>query len=62
MVLSGNRSFQIATPVTSRAVDSHPEWEQDPARLVDLVAEERQGRADFQARLAQLQQEEPGSA
>jgi hypothetical protein len=42
-------------------VDSHPEWEQYPARLTDLVAEERQRRADFQARLAQAQ-EEPGSS
>ena len=43
-------------------VDSHPEWEEYPARLADLVAEERRRRADFQASLAQLRQEEPGSA
>jgi len=41
-------------------VDSHPEWEQYPARLADLVAEERQRRADFQAHVAQAQEEEPG--
>jgi bifunctional DNase/RNase len=34
-------------------VDSHPEWAEYPARLADLAAEERQRRADFQARLAQ---------
>jgi len=32
-------------------VDSHPEWEQYPVRLADLAAEERQRRADPQARL-----------
>jgi uncharacterized protein len=37
-------------------VDSHPEWEQYPARRADLVAEERQRRADFQARLAQARE------
>ena len=37
-------------------VDSHPEWEEYPARLADLAAEERQRRADFQARLAQAQE------
>jgi bifunctional DNase/RNase len=40
-------------------VDSHPEWEGYPARLADLAAEERQRRADFQARLAQ-EHEGPG--
>ena len=40
-------------------VDSHPEWEEYPARLADLVTEERQRRADFQARLTQAQEEDP---
>lgn len=39
-------------------VDSHPEWEEYPARLADLAAEERQRRTDFQARLA-LEHESP---
>ncbi len=33
-------------------VDAHLEWEQYPARMLDLAAEERQRRADFLARLA----------
>jgi len=32
-------------------VDSHREWEQYPARRAELAAEERQRRANFQARL-----------
>jgi bifunctional DNase/RNase len=32
--------------------DRHTEWEQYPARVADLAAEERQRRADILARLA----------
>jgi len=46
----------LAAILDDPVVDSHPEWERYPARLADLVAEERQRRADFQAHLAQAQE------
>jgi hypothetical protein len=52
-VLAGARIRVDAAILDDPVVDSHPEWEQYPARLADLAAEERQRRADFQARLAQ---------
>jgi hypothetical protein len=39
-------------------VDAHPEWEQYPARIPDLAAEERQRRTDFRARLARAHEGE----
>ena len=56
-VLAGVPIRVDAAILDDPVVDSHPEWEEYPARLADLVAEERQRRADFQARLAQAQQE-----
>ena len=56
-VLAGVPIRVDAAILDDPVVDSHPEWEKYPARLADLVAEERQRRADFQARLAQAQQE-----
>lgn len=41
-----------AAVLSDPEVDAHPEWEQYPARMPDLAAEERQRRADFLARLA----------
>ena len=56
-VLAGVPIRVDAAILDDPVVDSHPEWEEYPARLADLVAEERQRRADFQAHLAQAQQE-----
>jgi len=50
-VLSGALIRVDAAILDDPVVDSHPEWEQYPARLADLAAEERQRRADSQARL-----------
>ena len=50
-VLSGAPIRVDAAILDDPVVDSHPEWEQYPARLADLAAEERQRRADSQARL-----------
>jgi hypothetical protein len=61
-VLSGVPIRVDAAILDDPVVDSHPEWEQYPARLADLAAEERQRRADFQARLAQVHEspDQPG--
>jgi bifunctional DNase/RNase len=59
-VLAGVPIRVDAAILDDPVVDSHPEWEEYPARLADLVAEERQRRADFQGRLAQAREEEPG--
>jgi len=56
-VLAGAPIRVDAAILDDPVVDSHPEWEEYPARLADLAAEERQRRADFQAHLAQAQQE-----
>jgi uncharacterized protein len=61
-VLAGAPIRVDAAILDDPVVDSHPEWEEYPARLADLAAEERQRRADFQAHLAQAQQEKPGSS
>ncbi len=58
-VLAGAPILVDAAILDDPVVDSHPEWEQYPARRADLVAEERQRRADFQSHLAQAQ-ESPG--
>jgi bifunctional DNase/RNase len=58
-VLAGAPILVDAAILDDPVVDSHPEWEQYPARMADLVTEERQRRADFQARVAQAQ-ESPG--
>jgi uncharacterized protein len=58
-VLAGAPIQVDAAILDDPVVDSHPEWEEYPARLADLVAEERQRRADLQGHLAQAQ-EEPG--
>ena len=50
-VLSGAPIRVDAAILDDPVVDSHPEWEQYPARLADLAAEERQRRADSQGRL-----------
>jgi bifunctional DNase/RNase len=52
-VLAGVPIRVDAAILDDPVVDSHPEWAEYPARLADLAAEERQRRADFQARLAQ---------
>ena len=56
-VLAGAPIRVDAAILDDPVVDSHPEWEEYPPRLADLAAEERQRRADFQAHLAQAQQE-----
>jgi bifunctional DNase/RNase len=56
-VLAGVPIRVDAAILDDPVVDSHPEWEEYPARLADLVAEERQRRVDFQASLAQAQEE-----
>ena len=58
-VLAGVPIRVDAAILDDPVVDSHPEWEEYPARLADLAAEERQRRADFQVRLAQAR-EDPG--
>jgi bifunctional DNase/RNase len=58
-VLAGAPILVDAAILDDPVVDSHPEWEQYPARLADLVAEERQRRAGFRARVAEAQ-ESPG--
>jgi hypothetical protein len=58
-VLAGVPIRVDAAILDDPVVDSHPEWEEYPARLADLVAEERQRRADFLLRLAQAQEEDP---
>ena len=58
-VLAGAPILVDAAILDDPVVDSHPEWEQYPARLADLAAEERQRRAGFQARVAQAR-ESPG--
>ena len=58
-VLAGVPIKVDAAILDDPVVDSHPEWEDYPARLADLAAEERQRRADFQAHLAQAQEEDP---
>jgi hypothetical protein len=52
-VLAGAPIWVDAAILDDPVVDSYPSWEQYPARLADLAAEERQRRTDFQARLAQ---------
>lgn len=52
-VLAGAPIRVAAAILDDPVVDSHPEWEEYPARRADLAAEERQRRAGFQARLAQ---------
>lgn len=61
-VLSGVPIRVDAAILDDPVVDSHPEWEQYPARLADLAAEERQRRADFQARLDEVHEspDQPG--
>jgi bifunctional DNase/RNase len=55
-VLAGAPILVDAAILDDPVVDSHPEWERYPARLADLVAEERQRRADFQANVAKAQE------
>jgi RNA polymerase sigma factor (sigma-70 family) len=52
-VVSGAPVRIDAGVLSNPEVDSHPEWEQYPARLADLAAEERQRRADILARYAE---------
>ena len=42
-----------AAVLSDPEVNPHTDWEQYPARVPDLAAEERQRRADFLARLVQ---------
>jgi len=59
--MPGPRIYRVdAAILDDPVVDSHPEWEQYPARLADLAAEERQRRADSQARLRE-HESPPGS-
>ena len=51
-VLAGVPIRVDAAILDDPVVDSHPEWAEYPARLADLAVEERQRRADFQARLS----------
>jgi RNA polymerase sigma factor (sigma-70 family) len=51
-VLSGAPVRVDAAILGNPEVDRHTEWEQYPARVADLAAEERQRRADTLARLA----------
>ena len=55
-VLAGAPIRVDAAILDDPVVDSHPEWEQYPARRADLVAEERRRRAAFQVHLAQAQE------
>ena len=52
-VVSGAPVRVDAAVLSDPEVDRHPEWEQYPARVQDLAAEERQRRADLLARLAE---------
>jgi RNA polymerase sigma factor (sigma-70 family) len=49
-VVSGAPVRVDAAVLGDPEVDAHPEWEQYPARIPDLAAEERQRRAGFLAR------------
>ena len=51
-VVSGAPVRVNAAVLSDPQVDAHPEWEQYPARMPDLAAEERQRRATFLARRA----------
>src|SRR5579863_8273464 len=62
-VVSGAPVRVNAAVLSDPEVDAHPEWEQYPARIPDLAAEERQRRTDFRARLARAHEgEDPGPA
>jgi bifunctional DNase/RNase len=52
-VLSGAPIRVDAAVLSDPEIDRHAEWEQYPARVPDLAAEERQRRADLLARLAE---------
>jgi RNA polymerase sigma factor (sigma-70 family) len=55
-VVSGAPVRVDAAVLSNPEVDRHPEWEQYPARMPDLAAEERQRKADFLARVAREHQ------
>ena len=61
-VVSGAPVRVDAAVLSDPEVDAHPEWEQYPARMPDLAAEERQRRADFLVRLAQEHEGEDSNA
>lgn len=61
-VVSGAPVRVDAAVLSNAEVDAHPEWEQYPARMPDLAAEERQRRADFLVRLAQEHEGEDSNA
>jgi bifunctional DNase/RNase len=52
-VVSGAPVRVDAAVLSNPEVDGHFDWEQYPARVPDLAAEERQRRTDFRAHLAQ---------
>ena len=62
-VVSGAPVRVDAAVLDDPEVDRHPEWEQFPARVADLAAEERQRKADILARLAREHERpaQPGS-
>ncbi len=60
-VLSGAPVLVDAAILTNPEASRHTGWEQYPARVPDLAAEERQRKADILARLAQEHQN-PGAA